>query len=112
MRALPWIVTGLCVALNLATLAVVIQSGGVREAARMRRLARLAARLFLATVGVCAIGFAVSALGGPAPAPGSHGHGGTVASAAFGTLVMAIVFSLYPGIAAVWLRRKARGDAS
>ncbi len=108
MRALPWVITGLCVALNLGVLAVVVQSGGVREHARMKRLAQLAARMFWATIGICALGLAVSASLGPAPAPGSGGHGGTIASATFGTLVMAVVFSLYPGIAALWLRRKAR----
>ncbi len=112
MRALPWVITGLCVAANLGALAVVVQSSGVREAERMRRLAHRAAGLFWATVGVCALGFGVTALHGPAPAPGAGARGGTVASAAVGTLVMAVVFSLYPGIAALWLRRKARESAS
>lgn len=108
MRALPWIITGLCVAANLGALALVIQSGGVQDRERMQRLATLAARLFWATVGVCVLGFVVTALHGPAPAPGSHGRGGTVASAMIGTLVMAVVFSAYPAVAAVWLRRKTR----
>jgi len=112
MRAIPWVITGLCVAANLAALALIIQSGGVRQRARLERLAALAARIFWATVAVCVLGVAVTAAHGPAPAPGSAGRGGTVASATFGTLAMAVVFSLYPAIAAVWLRRKARQEAS
>jgi hypothetical protein len=108
MRVIPWVITGLCVAANLASLALIIQSAGVRERARMQRLAGLAARVFWATVSVCVLGGAVTIVHGPAPAPGSAGRGGTVASATFGTLAMAVVFSLYPAIAAVWLRRKAR----
>lgn len=112
MRALPWVITGLCVAANLGALALIIQSGGVRDRARMNRLAQLGARLFFATLAVCALGAVVTAFHGPAPAPGSRGHGGTVAAATLGTLAMAIIFSLYPGIAALWLRRKARRDDS